>query len=522
MSIFDTVAAKKPKKTAFDLTHDVKMSGDIGLLLPNLVLDCLPGDKYDLGANLLARFAPMLAPIMHRVDIYQHYWFVPYRILWDGWEHFITNDPDDPRVIPYFDVSDSTTNATQKQYLDYFGIPPAPAGSSGHVHVNAFAMAAYSKIYNNWYRDQNLITEVTDTLIDGANSLNDFGVLFKRAWEHDYFTSCLPFAQKGNAVQIPMGDVYLKNDWYAGTSAPLPYFADAAFVPSGAGNPIEGHVYGSNVGLTDGVSTDALAYNPHGSLAVNATTINDLRRAEALQEWLELNARAGSRYTESIEAHFNVYPQDSRLQLPEYITGIKAPVIISEVLNTNGPFETYDGAGLTTTGSAQGDMSGHAVAVSTGHNGHFFVPEHGCIIGIISVMPKTAYQQGVPRMYLKKDFEDFGFPKFAHLGEQEVHLDELYAYGATNPLFGYIPRYAEYKFMPSRVVGDFRTTLNYWHMGRIFSVAPTLSKAFIECSASEVARVFNVEDASVQKVWIHVLHTIEAVRPLPFFGTPKL
>ncbi|QXP08001.1 MAG: major capsid protein [Arizlama microvirus] len=511
---------KNPKESTFDLSHDVKMSGKMGLLLPCLVMDILPGDRVKLGADALIRLAPILAPIMHRVDFTIHYWFVPNRILWENWEKFISgtklDGQEDFIIPPYLDVDD-TSNPDFLKLADYMGLPTPPTGATSE-QVSALPFSAYNLIYNENYRDQNLITEVPYELNDANNTslIGDFK-LRNRAYEHDYFTSCLPFAQKGSAVDLPLGNVVLKEDWSADPIDPWFEPDPPSSIPLGAVNQVAG-------GLDVGGATNPVAYNPNGSLVVGATTINDLRRAYRLQEWLEKNARGGTRYTEQILVHFNVKSPDARLQRPEYITGLKAPVIISEVLNTSGPTAYFDSETSTPVqvGAAQGDMAGHGMGAHHGRVGQYYAYEHGWIIGLISIMPKTAYQQGIPKMFTRNDYLDYAFPTFANLGEQEVLTREVYAFGASsNTLFGYIPRYAEYKFMNSRVAGDFRTTLDYWHLGRIFGSTPALNKAFIECIPEDVERIFAVQDET-DNIWMHILHKINTRRKLPFFGTPTI
>lgn len=502
-NVFTTVQMSKPKKSRFDLSHDVKMSGKMGVLYPTLAMECLPGDFIKVGCESLLRFAPMLAPIMHRVDVTFHWWYVPNRLVWENFTNFISNTGT--HVAPYITMNNTTITPDQIKFLDYLGIPPIPAGPLMIRNVSAIPVAAYQMIYNNWYRDENLITKVDDQLVDGSNPIADFCALRTRAWEHDYFTSALPFAQKGPGVDIPLGTVVLDPDWLDDHPAgPLPKFVDNA----GVSLTSVVNSTATSGGEIETSTGEVLAFDPNGSLSVSATTINDLRQAYQLQKWLERNARGGTRYVEMIGAHFGVRPQDSRLQIPEYISGVKSPVVISEVLNqtSSGP-------------TPQGDMAGHGVSVSSGYGGSYFCQEHGYVIGVMSVIPRTAYQDGIPKHFLKTDYLDYYWPDFAHLGEQEILNQELYAYGST-PLgtFGYIPRYSEYRYLPSRVAGQFRDDFDYWHLGRKFGAQPTLSQSFIECDASN--RIFAVQNSD-DYLWMHHLMKIQAVRPIPKYGTPS-
>lgn len=519
-NIFNKVKMTKPNKSMFDLSHDVKLSCNMGNLVPVMCLDCVPGDQINVSAESLIRYMPMVAPVLHKMDVTMHYFFVPYRLLWDNWENWSTNTkvgsptpalPSHPTI----DILADGTNYTE--LMDYLGLPkPDPLGGSTVAEVvSALPLAAYQMIYNEYYRDQNLIPPVEYKLADGPNSATDLMLLRKRAWMHDYFTSCLPFAQKGDAVNIPVGlnDAEIKANRASFAGIPLPgtdvQIADPLGwqgQPSGTGVGVVAELDTPSANIPN--TTNLYADNQNASVA---TTINDLRLAEALQKWLERAARGGSRYIEWIRTMFGVKSSDKRLQRPEYITGSKSPVTISEVLNTTG-----------TVDAPQGEMAGHGIAVVSGNRAGYFCEEHGCIMGIMSVQPNTAYQQGINKMWLKyNDPSEIYNPVFAHLGEQEVMTREVYAFDAdSNTLFGYIPRFAEHRFEPSRVAGQLRSTLDFWHLGRIFANAPALNQAFIECNPTH--RVFAVTDENEHKLVCHVYNRVKAIRPMPKYGTPMM
>lgn len=499
--IFNFVAQKRPRSNVFDLSHDHKASLKMGFLYPMFVSECLPGDRFRITPSIMARFAPMIAPPMHRVKLKQEFFFVPNRLVWPNWGKFISGD-DPFGVPPAFPRISSGLNVYSDDSLGAFlGLPTGDLGAMGEP-ISAIPFAAYQCIWSEYYRDENLDAPIDFKLADGTNNNTQLDNFRRRAWEHDYFTSALPWAQKGNPVEIPLdGAVPVVVD----KDASDPY---TNFLFSGSTSPSGPSNVGAPYADVGGINGTLYANLGNGNISI---TVNDLRRAEALQKWLEANARGGTRYTESIYMHFGVKSPDSRMQRPEFLGGMTTPMVISEVLQTS---ETSD--------TPQANMAGHGIAASGGNTIDYFCQEHGYILGLVSVMPDTAYQQGIPKHFFKLDKFDYGWPELANLGEQEILNKELYvaADGQNSMPFGYTPRYSEYKYLSNRVSGEFRSSLNFWHFGRIFASRPELNFSFVR--GNPTTRPFAVELQDADQIYMHCFYNVSARRMLPRYGIPSI
>lgn len=490
-NIFEKNAFPAPRHSAFDLSREQKLTMKMGDLVPTFLEEVVPGDHFRVNTQVMMRLAPMLAPIMHRVDCYMHYFFVPARLCWNQWQEFITGGrlgTSTPSMPTY--TSDGTTATSD--LADYLGLPSQMTGASGTT-ISALPFRAYQLIWLNYYRDQNTTADF-DVNTAASSEINK---LRKRAWGKDYFTSALPWTQRGAAVSVPANVMY--------KTISLAY--------DSLGNLV------NDVGqvTTDGFGQiniyDGLGQVPGTIHNIDSVTmmINDLRRTSALQRFLEKMAVGGARYTEVIKSAFGVESQDMRLQRPEYLGGGRQPIVISEVLNTTGTAE-----------APQGDMTGHGISTGSSNSFTYAVKEHGYIMGILSVLPKTGYMQGIPRHFLRKTRTDYYWPDFALLGEQEIQNCELYLTNnaTTNAAtFGYQQRYAEYKYGRSSVHGDFKTTLAYWHLDRKFSALPTLNETFI--TYQDDLRIF-ADQSGTDYLWVQLYHDVKARRPMPYFSIPEL
>jgi hypothetical protein len=534
MNIFDSIQVRKPKKNKFNLSHEKKLTMNMGNLVPIMCQEILPGDRFKVNTELMIRMNPLTAPIYQRVKAYTHYFFVPNRLVWDEFKDFITGGvtgtaaPAPPRFL-----TDQVTKTylTESSLADYMGIPTIAPGATviNFQYVSALPFRAYQLIYNEYFRDQTLTPEVTivktsGTMASAGTDLQQILTMRKRSWQKDYFTSCLPQAQRGGSVIMPItGNAAVT---YKPTTDIWPASAPAGgpggFTTGGPISVIPNNTNNPGWIRTDGTSVPAsqpLRIENIASVSMTGatTTINDLRTAARLQEWLEKNARGGARYIEQILHHFGVRSSDARLQRPEFLGGHNVPIVISEVLSN---FEDA-------TSDPQGTMAGHGIAVSGRHGFNRTFEEHGYVIGLLSVLPLTNYQQGIPRHFSRATKLDYAWPEFAQLGEQAVLDKELY----YNPLiadtdpnggngtFGYQSRYAEYKYNPSTSHGAFRSTLAYWGQTRIFPSKPSLNAAFVEADPSD--RIFAVQ-GSTDKLLVNLYHSVDAIRALPYFNDPRL
>ena len=483
-AVFKRVAGLHPGMSVFDLSYVKLFTCDMGKLIPVMCDEVVPGDIFKIGNQSVIRMQPLVAPVLHEINAYVHYFFVPYRLLWNGWEDFITGGSDgaDASTLPLWWPALAQTEGS---LWDYLGFPTGVVTTASSAPV-MFPLNAYNLIFNEYYRDENLQAE---------SSLNATGIK-TRNWEKDYFTSSLPWQQRGVAPALPISGV---------TKAIWPNA-----VPAGS-FAMQGSYMAPNYAPYNADTKALLQANTVDLSSATTFNVSDLRLAFQIQRWMERNARAGARYTESLQAHFGVSPRDERLQRPEYIGGSKSPVIVSEVLQTSSSDAT----------SPQGNMAGHGVSASSTFCGKYRATEHGLIMGILSIMPRTMYQQGVDRQWLRRSRYDFYFPEFANLSEQAILNCELYAttVESTNKaIFGYQGRYDEMRTKRNMVCGQMRSTFDYWHLGRIFSSQPALNESFIQCVPDK--RIFAAP--SEPGFIVQFANLIKAWRPMPIQSDPGL
>jgi hypothetical protein len=468
------------KRYKHNLSHYNLLTCDMGELVPVGFQEVLPGDSGQIATSVFMRVSPLIAPVMHPVTCRVHHVYVPYRLLANelgfDWEAFITGGPNGTGAgAPLPTI---TTTVTPGQPLDYMGIPPTAAPTE----ILAFPLAAYNKAYNDLFRDQDTATE---------RALDDESMA-RIAWEKDYFTGSRPWPQKGPEVTLPLG-----------TSAPVVGSADqfslARSSSAGTVSGVNAQPDGS-MGVGAGASIDGLFGPDSGTglladlTSATAASVTDLRTALAIQRYQEARSRYGSRFTEYLR-YLGVRSSDARLQRAELLGGGKSVIAFSEVLNTSSSLNDPDSA-LDDLGR----MGGHGVAAMRSRPVRRFFEEHGCVLSLLSVRPRSMYTQGIHRSWLRRTKEDFWQKELEHIGQQPVDKREVYADAdvSSDTTFGYHDRYFEYRNTPNRISGDFRSTLNFWHLGREFSAEPVLNQSFTDCNPSKRIYAEQTQDS----LWI--------------------
>ena len=512
-NVFGETPKAEIPRAQFDLSHGLKTTFDSDRIVPILVREVYPADTITCRMTGFARiFSPLKAPIMDNIHLDFFFFYVPYRLLWTNWEKFngAQDNPGDSTdyTIPVLSTGTVTTGCLG----DYMGLPVG--ADPGDNDISALPFRANRLIYNEWFRDQNLVSSAGVAVGDGPDSATYFtDQPFKRAKRPDYFTSCLPWPQKGTAVSLPLGTTAPIVG--LGTIAQTDQTGPQTVYETGGSTSYSDYFKTSFVDLvadSDGHPTTPLPVINADLSTASAATINELRQAFQIQRLLERDARSGTRYVEILKSHWDVTSPDFRLQRPEYLGGGKAMLNVSPIAQTGETGTTPQGT-LTAVGT--GGINGVGFAKS-------FV-EHGVIIGYVSARPDLTYQQGIPRWYSRQTRYDFPWPALAHIGEQAVLKKELYVTGTAtdDEVFGYQERYAECRQEPSRLSGKFRSdatgTLDLWHVAQDFASQPALNQTFIEYD-TPMSRVQAVttEPDFIADFWFDM----KAAMALPLYGVP--
>lgn len=580
MSRFETVPIKKPGRNVFDLSHDVKASYKFDYVYPFLCHEIYPGDTFNCRAEVFMRTMPLLTPVMHNVDMFFWYIFCPSRLTWnekrkDDWKVFITGgeDGESNPVKPFFTWEQINglwqqpfpyVAMTQDEFrallgegslMDHIGMPtllPGQDPGTSKLKIDALPLRAYAEIWNEYFRNQNVQDEIEFSHDSGQLTVLDLAQLLqlrRKNYEKDFFTACLPWQQRGEPQPMPL------DTSRAQISLAPDVQSTIGMLINRTGEIRAEEVYDANenpyyLGITEDGKLQARQYSGGASAnaeilstgnqvsldledlvsrlsvsGISVGTIADLRESYRIQAWLENNARCGSRYIEQILAHFGIMSSDARLQRPELLGGGKVPLIFTDVEQQSG---TVDNAEYITP---QGNLSGKGTLYGKTDGFKKSFEEHGWLFGLCAIVPRTSYQNGLPRQFTRFNRLDYYFPEFANLSEQAILKKEVYFNPASDAqvddkyeeAFGYQERFVELRYIPSTVHGQMRTTLQAWHLGRVFDSFQVLNSDFVEArTRANIFALNDVQQGTADPFVCQIHNDIKAVRPLPKYAIPSL